>query len=149
MSANNAAAQIGSATPATSKIPSIGAYVQDTTAPGPGSDGPYFGVQGLTVWGGNWLGEDPGFIAPSTAGTLGITNVPAVGVTPPDVGNPAPGKKAQWTTSGGAPITVPADGRLTVTAGTAVAASGTGLYKTFLAPASIIPAGSFFWSFEF
>lgn len=145
MSQGNAAAAVGLAN--TVKTPSIGQYVQDTTPPGPGSDGPYFGVQASTVWGYNWLGEDPGFLAPSTSGAIGTTNVPAVGVTPPDVGTPA-GKKAQWSTSGAAAITIPADGRLTITAGTAVAASGTGLYKTFLTPASIIPAGSFFWAFE-
>lgn len=129
MSQGNAAAQIGSATPATDKIPQIGTYVQDTDAPGPGSLGPYSGVQGTTVWNYNWLGEDPGFLAPSDSGA-------------------AAGKNAQWTTSGAAAITVPADGRVTVTGGTAVAASGTGLYKTFLPAASVIPVGSFFWTFQ-
>jgi len=149
MTTLNAAAAIGYDQSVTvEKIPSIGVYVQDTTAPGPGSDGPYFGVQGLTVWNNNWLGEDPGFLAPSTSGAVGTTNVPGVLATPPDVGNPL-GKKAQWTTSGASPITVPADGRLTVTGGTAVAAVGTGLYKTYLPAAAVIPAGSFFWSFEF
>jgi hypothetical protein len=128
MSQGNAAAQIGSATPATDKIPQIGTYIQDPDAPGPGSIGPYFGVQGITYWNNNWLGEDAGFLAPSNSGV-------------------AAGKTAQWSTSGASPITVPADGRVTITGGTAVAASGTGLSKVFIPAATVIPAGSWFWAF--
>jgi hypothetical protein len=126
MSQGNAAAAIGIAN--TNKIPMIGVYVQDTTEPGPGSEGPYFGVAGPFYWNNNWLGEDAGFLAPSTSGA-------------------ATGKTAQWTTSGASPVTVPADGRVTVTGGTAVAASGTGLSKVFIPAAAVIPAGSWFWSF--
>ena len=127
MSAGNAAAAIGLAN--TTKQPAIGQYVQDQTPPGPGADGNYMGVQGITVWASNWLGEDPGFTAPSNNGA-------------------ATGKLAQWATSGASPITVPADGRLTISGGTAVAASGTGLYKTYIPAATVIPAGSFFWAHE-
>lgn len=147
MSTGNAAAAVGLAN--TVKIPSIGAYVQDILQPvAPGNDGPYIGSTGPTYWNYNWLGEDVGFLAPSTSGVLGTTNV---GPTPPntgasDVGNPL-GKRAQWCTNAVA-LTVPADGRVTVTAGVAVAASGTGLYKTFVAPATVMPIGSFFWAFE-
>lgn len=135
MSTGNASAAIGLAN--TVKVPSIGVYTQDQTAPGPGSDGPHMGVQGVTSWSYNAMGEDVGFLAPSTSGAAGITQA---GVDS--------GKKAQWVTSGAAAVTVPADGRMTITAGTAVAASGTGLYKSFIPATTVIPAGSFFWVFE-
>lgn len=126
MSAGNAAAAIGLAN--TNKIPMIGGYIQDTDAPGPDAEGPYIGVHGTQYWSYNWLGEDPGFLAPSDSGA-------------------ATGKTAQWVTSGAAAVTVPADGRMTITAGTAAAASGTGLSKSYIAPATVIPAGSYFWAF--
>lgn len=127
MSTGNGAAVIGLAN--TNKVPAIGAYVQDQTAPGPSADGPYMGAQGVTYWASNWLGEEPGFTVPGNSGA-------------------AAGKLAQWVTSGASPVTVPADGRMTITAGTAVAASGTGLYKSFVPATTVIPAGSFFWAFE-
>jgi hypothetical protein len=127
MSTGNGAAAIGLAN--TNKQPAIGAYVQDQTAPGPSADGNYMGAQGVQYWDRNWLGEDAGYSVPSNSGA-------------------AAGKLAQWVTSGASPITVPADGRMTITAGTAVAASGTGLYKSFIPAAAVIPAGSFFWAFE-
>jgi hypothetical protein len=127
MSQGNASAAIGLAN--TNKIPTIGVYVQDQTLPGPAAEGEYIGVQAATIWSYNWLGEDPGFLVPSTSGV-------------------ASGKNAQWVTSGASPITVPADGRMTITGGTAVAASGTGLYKSFIPATTVIPAGSFFWAFE-
>jgi len=155
MSQGNAAAQIGTIppeTPATDKIPSIGPFVRDTTPPGPGADGPYIGIQGATYWDRNWLGEDAGFLAPSNNGIIGTTNAGWVGSTPPDVGNPL-GKKAIWSTSV-APLTVPADGRVAVTAGgVATAASGTGAYQVMIPAATVIPgtalAPSWFWAFEY
>lgn len=149
MSQGNAAAAIGLAN--TVKTPSIGVYSQDLTPPGPGADGPYSGVQAVTYWSYNWLGEDAGYLVPSTHGTLGTTNVGPVpqNTGASDVGNPV-GKKAQWCTNAAA-LTVPADGRVTVTAGTAVAASGTGLYKVYIPATTVIPSTptpSWFWAFE-
>jgi hypothetical protein len=165
MSTNNSAAAIGFDQAVTPKrTPSIGQYVQDlgatpagTADPGPTADGPYFGIVGNTSWNYNWLGEAVGFTAPSNAGLTGTTNVPAVGVTPPDVGTPS-GKKAIWATNT-ANLTVPADGRLAVTVGgVATAASGTGAYKTFLPAGTVLtftaavgntPAiQQYFWAFE-
>jgi hypothetical protein len=126
MSAGNACAAIGLAN--TSKIPMIGGYDQNVDAPGPTADGPYIGVQGVTWWTRNAADEDVTFLVPAASGA-------------------AAGKTAQWVTSGASPVTVPADGRVTVTAGTAVAASGTGLSKTFIPAGAVIPAGAFFWAF--
>lgn len=127
MSTGNGSAAIGLAN--TNKIPMIGQYVQDIDNPvAPGSEGPYIGVIGSFYWNNNWLGEDVGFTVPATSGV-------------------ATGKTAQWVTSGASPITVPADGRVTVTAGTAVAASGSGLSKSYIPAATVIPAGSYFWAF--
>jgi len=113
MSAGNAAAQVGSATPATKKIPSVGIFAQDTDVPGPSADGPYIGINAVTYWNYNFLGEDPGFLVPSNSGVLGTSNVGPDKVTGlPDVGTPN-GKTAQWVTSGASAVTVPADGKLT------------------------------------
>jgi hypothetical protein len=127
MSTGNGSAAIGLAN--TNKIPAVGAYVQDIDQPvGPGAEGEYIGVTGPFYWNNNWLGEDPGFTVPGTSGV-------------------ASGKTAQWVTSGASAVTVPADGRMTITGGTAVAASGTGLSKSYIPAAAVIPAGSFFWAF--
>ena len=125
MSQGNASAAIGLAN--TNKIPSIGVYTQDQTPPGPGDDGPHFGVQGITSWTYNWLGEDPGYLAPSTHGA-------------------AAGKNAQWVTFGASPIVVSGTGLMTVSAGTAAAGAGT--WKTNIPSGVTIPAGSFFWVFD-
>jgi len=151
MSQGNAATQIGIVppdTPALKKVPSIGVFVRDTTPPGPGADGPYIGIQGATYWDRNWLGEDAGFLAPSNNGAIGTTNAGWIGVTPPDVGNPL-GKKAIWSTTA-APLTVPADGRVAVTAGgVGTAASGSGAYQVMVPAATVMPIGSWFWAFEY
>ena len=126
MSAGNACASIGNAN--TTKIPMIGGYLQDTDAPGPSVDGPFIGCIGVGGWDRNVMEEAITFTCPANSGA-------------------AAGKTAQWVTSGASSVTVPADGRVTVTAGTAVAASGTGLSKTFIPAGIVIPAGAFFWAF--
>jgi len=146
MSAGNACAAVGLAN--TNKILRIGAYVQDTalnlagnapSGPGPSADGPYIGCSGSdsgenglnkgAYWATNVIGElvNPAFLVPANSGA-------------------AAGKTAQWVTAS-APLTVPADGRVTVTSGVATAASGAGLSKTFIAAGTVIPAGSYFWAF--
>jgi hypothetical protein len=137
MSAGNACAAIGLAN--TFKIPMIGGYVQDLgVPPGPGAEGPHIGVTGSSTsnnglngtayWDRNVMGED---------------NV--AGYTVPAASGVATGKVATWVSTGASPVTVPADGRVTITAGVIVAAAGTGLSKTYIAPTTVIPAGSFLW----
>jgi len=131
MSQGNSCAAIGLAN--TSKIPAIGAYVQDTTYPGPGADGPFVGVQAGTYWATNWLGEDytvaSGYLCACNSGA-------------------ATGKNARWV-SNTAQLTVPADGRVAVSAGgVATAASGTGAYDSYFASGTVIPANSFWWAIE-
>lgn len=132
MSAGNAAAAIGLAN--TNKIPPIGVYVQTSTPPpGPGASGPYIGVNGSTFYSYNALGSDPtqvgGFLVPSNAGA-------------------AAGKDAQWVTTGGSPMTVAADGLCAVSAGGVVTAlATTGTFKCYIAPGTVIPAGSYLWVF--
>ena len=149
MSAGNACAMIGLAN--TNKIPPIGVYVQDTglnlagtlvSGPGPSASGPFIGANGsaaesannglygASYWTWNWLGE--------------IVNQP---YTVPANSGAAAGKTAQWVWTNLTPLTVPADGRVTITAGVAVAASGTGLSKTFIKAGTVIPAGAYFWAF--
>lgn len=148
MTTDNAAAQIGSLTPATKKIPSIGAYVQDKDAPT--ADGSYWGI-GPGVWSYNWLGEAAGFTAPSNAGPTGIVNVNSPPDTPDQIG-----KKAIWSTIT-ANLTVPTDGRVGVTAGgIATAALGTGAYEVMIPAGTVLvyQAGPplvqpYFWAFEY
>lgn len=128
MSAGNACAVIGLAN--TNKIPMIGQYVQDITQPvGPGADGPHIGVIGPTTWDRNVMGEEVGFLVPSTSGATA-------------------GSDAQWVTTGAAPMTVAPDGLCDVTAGEVVAEAATGTWKTFIPPGTVVPAGSFLWVFE-
>jgi hypothetical protein len=152
MSLNNSAAAIGLAN--TVRIPSIGVFVQDTLQPT--ADGPYMGI-GPGVWSYNWLGEDPGYTVPSTNGATGTTNVGPnpQNTGPSDVGNPT-GKKAIWSTIT-ANLTVPADGRVAVTAGgIATAALGTGVYEVTIPPATVLTYSAgppliqpYFWAFEY
>lgn len=132
MSAGNAAAAIGLAN--TTKIPQIGTYVQDNTAnPGPSANGPYVGTNGSTYYDRNVLGSDPtqsgGFLVPSNSGA-------------------AAGKDARWVMVGASPMTVAADGLCAVDAnGVVTALATTGTYKTYIAPGTVIPAGSYLWVF--
>lgn len=131
MSAGNACAAIGLAN--TSKIPMIGGYIRDETPPGPGADGPYIGMDGITKWTSNVLGED--------VTVSGGYNVPAVSGV-------AAGKVGRYVTTGASPMTVAADGLCSVSAtGTITATATTGLYKTYIPAATVIPAGAFLWAF--
>ena len=122
MSTGNGGAAIGLAN--TFKRAHIGATVLTTPALA-GVD--YLGTNGTTYWDRNWLQEDPGFSL--------ISNVPA--------------KNAVWATNP-ASLTVPADRRLSVTAGgIATASAGTGLFLTALAAGTVIPANSWFWTGQF
>ena len=131
MSQGNACAAIGLAN--TSKVPMIGGYKQDVDAPVGGADGPYVGTNGSTYWDRDWLGEDyaasGGYVVPATTGA-------------------AAGKTARWVSTGGASMTVAADGRCSVSVvGVITATATTGLYKIYLTPGAVIPAGSFLWAF--
>ena len=131
MSAGNACAAIGLAN--TSKIPMIGGYLQDTTPPGPAADGPHVGVIATTYYNRNVMDED--------VAVSGGYNVPATS-------GAAAGKVARWVTTSAAPMTVAADGLCSVSAtGVVTATPTTGLYKTFIAPSAVIPAGSYLWVF--
>lgn len=134
MSQGNLGAAIGLAN--TNKVPGIGTYVQ-TSAPPPGPEAwnaEYIGVNGSNYWANNWLGEDY-----TVSG--GITVNSDAGATT--------GKAARWVSTGGSAMTVAADGLCSVSAGGVVTATPTtGLYKTYLTPASVVPAGSFLWVFE-
>ena len=133
MSAGNAGAAIGLAN--TNKSGPIGAYVQDVHT-GAGEAGPtavvtYMGTNGITAYDRNVLGElvDPAFTVPSNSGA-------------------ATGKNAQWVTTGGSPMTVAADGLCAVSAqGVVTALATTGTFKTYIAPGTVIPAGSYLWVF--
>ena len=133
MSAGNAGAAIGLAN--TNKIPYIGQYVQDvhTNAgeAGPAAAVNYDGVNGATFWNRNVIDElvDPPFLVLSNSGA-------------------AAGKNAHWVTTGASPMTVAADGLCAVALGVVTALASTGTYKTFLAPGTVVPAGSFLWVFE-
>lgn len=131
MSAGNACAAIGLAN--TNKIPMIGGYIRDEHAPGPGANGPYAGVIGKGYWSRNIMDEDVtvsgGYNVPATSGA-------------------ATGKVGRWVTTGASPMTVAADGLCSVSAtGTITATATTGLYKTYITAATVIPAGSFLWAF--
>jgi len=135
----------------TSPVPPIGPYVQDTgmngagtlvSGPGPSASGPFIGcnggaaesanngLNGASYWMNNWLGEivTQPYVVPANSGA-------------------ATGKTAQWVWTNLAPLTVPTDGRVTITAGVAVAASGAGLSKTFIKAGTVIPVKAYFWAF--
>jgi len=127
MSQGNAAAAIGLAN--TNKIPAIGEYVQVVTRPS--ADGPYIGVNSLTQWTYNPVQEDfaasGGFTVPANSGA-------------------ATGKVARLVSTGASPMTVAADGLCSVSAaGVVTATATTGLYKTYIAAGTVIPAGAFLW----
>lgn len=130
MSQGNAAAAIGLAN--TNKIPAIGAYVRNTI--GPSADGEYAGVNAQTYWEYNPVQEadfsaSGGFTVPANSGA-------------------ATGKVARLVSTDADPMTVAADGLCAVSAaGVVTAEATTGLYKTYIAPATVIPAGSFLWVF--
>lgn len=133
MSAGNAGAAIGLAN--TNKSGPIGAYVQDVHT-GAGEAGPaavvtFMGTNGITAYDRNVLGElvNPAFVVPSNSGA-------------------AAGKDAHWVTTGGASMTVAADGLCAVDGtGVVTALATTGTYKCYIAPGTVIPAGSFLWVF--
>jgi hypothetical protein len=132
MSAGNACAAIGLAN--TNKVPPIGGYVQAATPPpGPEASGPHIGVNGSTYYTTNVLAEDVtvsgGYLVPADSGA-------------------AAGKTARWVTTGASPMTVAADGLSSVSAtGTVTATATTGLYKVYIPPATVIPAGAYLWAF--
>ena len=132
MSAGNACAAIGLAN--TNKIPQIGGYLQDTDVPGPSTEGPYIGINSVMYWKYNPVDEvgystDPGFTAPSDSGA-------------------ATGKVARLVSTGASAMTVAADGLCSVsTAGVVTATPTTGLYKTFIPAATVIPLGAYLWVF--
>jgi hypothetical protein len=132
MSQGNLGADIGLAN--SSKVPMVGGYHQSITKPGPGAgSADYMGVQATSYWNRNWLGEN-------YAVTGGITVLAASGV--------AAGKLARWVSTGASPMTVAADGLCSVSAaGVVTATPTTGLYKTYITPAKVVPAGSFLWVF--
>ena len=152
MSAGNACAAIGLTN--TNKIPFIGLYVQDTalnlagnalSGPGPSASGPYIGCSGSDVgpnglntaayWDRNVIGE-----------VVGAAGNPAY--TVPSNSGAATGKTARWTTTGASAMTVAVDGLCSVSAdGVLTATATTGLYKVFITPATVVPAGSFLWAF--
>jgi len=132
MSAGNAAAAIGLAN--TSKIPMISGYIRDETEPGPAADGEYMGVLGTQYFSRNPVDEadwsaSGGFTVPATSGA-------------------AAGKVARLTSTGASPMTVATDGRCSVSAGGVITATvTTGLYKTYIAPGTVVPVGAFLWAF--
>jgi hypothetical protein len=133
MSQGNGQAMIGLAN--TNKIPAIGAYVQTATPPpGPEADGPYIGVNGTGWWSYNPVQESD----------YAITN----GFTVNGNSGAATGKAARLVSTGGSAMTVAADGLCSVSAtGVVTATATTGLYKTYIAPATVVPAGAFLWVF--
>jgi phage baseplate assembly protein gpV len=131
MSQGNACASIGNAN--TVKIPMIGGYHQNEAAPSPAADGPYIGVNAISKWTYNPANEDfaatGGFTVPATSGA-------------------AEGKVARLVSTGASPMTVAADGLCSVSAaGVVTATPTTGLYKTYIAAGTVIPAGAFLWVF--
>jgi len=131
MSQGNAAAAIGLVN--TTKIPAIGLYVQDTV--NPNSDGPYNGCVGNTYWNRDAIDEGAAAV---------LTN----GFTVPANSGAATGKVGRYVTTSASPMTVAADGLCSVSAaGVVTATATTGLYKTYIAPATVIPAGSWMWVF--
>lgn len=133
MSQGNGAASIGLAN--TNKIPFIGVYVQASTPPpGPESEGPYIGINGSTYWNYNPVQETD----------FAITN----GFQVQSDSGVAAGKAARLVSTSGSAMTVAADGLCSVSAtGVVTATPTTGLYKCYIAPATVIPANSFLWVF--
>jgi hypothetical protein len=152
MSAGNASAAIGLAN--TNKQLRLGAYVQDTglnlagnalSGPGPSADGNYIGCSGSDV-GANGLNTAAYWNRNVIEELVGASGNPAF--TVPANSGVAAGKTARWTTTGASPMTVAADGLCSVSAdGVITATATTGLYKVFVTPATVIPAGSFLWAF--
>lgn len=131
MSQGNLAAAIGLAN--TNKIPAIGGYVRDESAPGPSADGSYIGVIATQYFDRNVIDEDHTVVG---------------GITVPSTSGVAAGKAAQWVYTGASPVTVAADGLCSVSAGGVVSATATtGLYKTYIPPGTVIPAARWFWVF--
>lgn len=132
MSNGNASAAIGLAN--TNKIPMIGGYVRDESAPGPSAEGPYMGVIGTQYFDRNPVDEwdfaaAGGFVLPGTSGA-------------------ATGKNARLTWTSASPMTVAVDGLCSVSAGGVITATATtGLYKTYIPPATVVPAGAYLWAF--
>jgi len=131
MSQGNLGAAIGLAN--TNKIPFIGLYVQASTPPpGPEAADSYIGVNGSTYYNRNVVDEDY-----TVAGGLVVNSDSGV----------AAGKAARWV-SNTAQMTVAADGLCSVSAGGVLTATPTtGLYKTYIPAATVIPANSFLWVF--
>lgn len=131
MSTGNAGAAIG--LPNSNKVTPIGGLVADTVYPTAGvvwmGDNIGTDYSPNQYWSYNYLGEDP----------AGPFTVPSCNA----------GKVLAYVTTGGAPVVVPADGRVTPTGGTIVAASGSGTFKTFVTPGVSIPAGSYLWVEQF
>lgn len=133
MSQGNLGCVIGLAN--TNKQPPIGAYVQASTPPpGPEATANYLGCNGSQYWASNVINEDytasGGILVPADSGV-------------------ATGKNARWVSTGGSPMTVAADGLCAVSAGGVVTAlATTGTYKCYLAPGTVVPAGSYLWVFE-
>lgn len=122
MSTGNGGAAIGLAN--SNKILPIGGLVADTVLPTAGVT--YVGDNLSQYWDRNWLGED-------IAGPFSVPSCNA-------------GKSLVWVSSGAAQVIVPADGKMAVSgAGVATAAAGSGTFKSSIAPATVIPAGAFFW----
>lgn len=120
MSTGNAGAAIGLAN--TNKITPIGGLVADTVEPTAGVD--YVGVNTSQYWDRNWLSEDANFSVPSNN----------------------TGKTAVWGTTGGSPVTVPADRKVAVSGGGVITAEvTTGAYITAIPAAAVIPAGAWLW----
>jgi len=124
MSAGNGGAAIG--LPNTNKVSVIGGLVGDTVSPTAGY--PYLGENlgtsytPIMYWDRNWLQEDAGF-------TIASCNS---------------AKTLLWGNAVVA-LTVPADGRVSSAAGVLTAAAGTGGFKTFATPGTVMPAGSWLW----
>ena len=139
MSQGNACAMLGLAN--TNKIPPIGEYVQDPQMgplpdTGPCANGPYIGCNGNTYYVSDVLGEAAAAVA--TNGYVMDSN-----------SGSATGKNARWVTNSGGTLTIPADGRVAVSAaGVATAAAGSGAYKIHCGGTGIvIPQNSWFWAF--
>lgn len=131
MSQGNLAAQVGVAN--TSKVPFIGAYVQDSGQPsGPDAYGGYIGVNGSGYWLYNPVQETDY----SAAG----------GVTVAANSGAAVGKVARLVTNT-AQLTVSADQTCAVSAGGVATAGTAQAYKTYNPTGMVIPANAFFWVF--
>ena len=129
MSAGNACAAIGLAN--TSKIPMIGGYLQDTSTPGPGAEGPYIGNNSVTYWPYNPVQETDyaqagGYTAPATSGA-------------------ATGKVARLVYTGASTVTVSADQTCAVSAGGVVTAGTGAAYATYFSVGTVIPAAMYLW----